>query len=75
MSLPYPHLDINTISFIQWCISFDIYLQIDLKSADPDSVSKQMKKLFDITQDEVLKVTTFWLEDEWNNVVLCLINK
>ena len=35
------------------------YLQIDLKSADPDSVSKQMEKLFDITQDEVLKVRTF----------------
>ena len=34
-----------------------------------------MEKLFDITQDEVLKVRTFSLEDEWNNVVLCLINK
>ena len=34
-----------------------------------------MEKLFDITQDEVLKVRTFWFEDEWNNVVLCLINK
>ena len=32
-----------------------------------------MKKLFDITQDEVLKVRTFWLEDEWNSVVLYLI--
>lgn len=59
MSLPYSHLDINAISFIQQFISLDIYLQIDLKSADPDSVSKQMEKLFDITQDEVLKVRTF----------------
>lgn len=30
--------------------------QIDLKSADPDGVSKQMDKLFDIKQEEILKV-------------------
>lgn len=30
--------------------------QIDLKSADPDGVSKQMEKLFDIKQEEILKV-------------------
>lgn len=30
--------------------------QVDLKSADPDGVSKQMEKLFDIKPEEILKV-------------------
>lgn len=31
--------------------------KIDLKSADPDGVSKQMEKLFDIKPEEILKVS------------------
>ncbi|XP_068719487.1 translation factor GUF1 homolog, mitochondrial-like isoform X2 [Montipora capricornis] len=31
--------------------------KIDLKSADPEGVSKQMEKLFDIRQEEILKIS------------------
>ena len=32
-------------------------LKIDMKTAHPDNVSKQMEKLFDVKQNEILRVS------------------
>lgn len=47
------------LAFVNDLVIIPVLNKIDLKNADPERVSKQLKSLFEINPDEILKVNLF----------------